>query len=98
MKLTTIATDALESVTGGKKSPAIKPGIVPTSGSSTSNDAVLASLQQISSSLDSYKTANNGNNNSLLFMGLAMAALNRRNNNTTVVAAGRGGYYYSSWG
>jgi hypothetical protein len=94
-RMTSIAPEALEGVTGGKATPPVKPST--GSSSSGSNDQLLAAVQGIQSSLaDIGKNNNGGNNNTLLFMGMALA-MQRRNQTTVVYGGGRNYYWQSSW-
>jgi hypothetical protein len=100
-KFESIPDEALETVSGGKTSPPAHDMSTMGDGSGSTNDAVLAALQGIQSSLDDLGKNNNngllGGNNSLLFMTMALA-MSRRGE--VVVSGGRsGGNYYwrSSW-
>ncbi|HEY5922753.1 MAG TPA: hypothetical protein VIV11_13830 [Kofleriaceae bacterium] len=94
----TLSEVELELVTGGKvPDTAIASGT--GSGGGSDNDAVLAALNNIQSSLKDIGKNNNGGlfggNNGLLFMTMALA-MSRRND--TVVYAGGGGGCGPSFG
>ena len=96
--LPTISELELEQVMGGKSHTSAD--LAASSGSGNNNDAILAALQGIQSSLKDLGKNNNGlfgGNNGLLFMTMALA-LSRRGQMT--VQGGTGGYNYSwrgSW-
>jgi hypothetical protein len=90
----TIANNELEMVAGGVGS---------TTNTSSSNDQLLSSVQNIQSSLKDLSSSNqnqglfNGPNGALAFGMMAMA-MNRRQSTTVVYGGRRGGYYWqSSW-
>ena len=92
----TIDTNLLDTVTGGTTP---SPGPVSPSGGTSGgsgNDQVLATLQNIQSSLSDLGKNNNslfsGQNGALLMMTMAFAF--SRNSSTTVVYGGGGGWHH----
>ena len=93
--LTTLSASDLATVTGGKDT---KTASTSTSGSS-GDDALIAAIQGIQSSLKDINTSANqglfGGNHGLLFLTMALAMNSRRSE--TVVYAGRHGYSWRSY-